>query len=139
VHEEIYGTPLAAVGERAELRGVPKGEVPAPGTGARPKRPRGLRLVRYRPLFSGPAVERVANFDFQRPNGDAELSSDDARRLGIAAGDEVELRTNGTSARLRARVRRGLVAGVVLLPEGTATELAEGPVVLSTPTRSDRT
>jgi NADH dehydrogenase/NADH:ubiquinone oxidoreductase subunit G len=140
VHEEIYGTPLAEVGERAELQRVAaEGTVPQRGAVPRRTTRRGLRLVRYRPLFSGPAVERVSNFDFQRPNGDAELSPDDARRLGIAAGDEVELRTNGTSARLRARVRRGLAAGVVLVPEGSAPTLAEGPVVLSAPSGGERT
>jgi NADH dehydrogenase/NADH:ubiquinone oxidoreductase subunit G len=136
VHEEVYGTPLAEVGEMA---GLAPGTVPETGTVPPRSRRRGLRLVRYRPLFSGPAVERVPNFEFQRTNGDAELSPDDARRLGIAAGDEIELRTNGTSARLRARVRRGLVEGVVLVPEGAAAELAEGPVALSSPSGGEGT
>jgi hypothetical protein len=40
----------------------------------------------------------------------------------------VRLRTNGTSAELRARIRRGLEAGVVLVAEGTADNLKPGPV-----------
>jgi anaerobic selenocysteine-containing dehydrogenase len=121
------------------MAGLAPGTVPETGIVPPRSRRRGLRLVRYRPLFSGPAVERVPNFEFQRTNGDAELSPDDARRLGIAAGDEIELRTNGTSARLRARVRRGLVEGVVLVPEGAAAELAEGPVALSSPSGGEGT
>src|SRR5206468_2924896 len=33
-----------------------------------------LRLVRYRPLFSGPAVERVEELQFQRPDPVVDLS-----------------------------------------------------------------
>ena len=88
----------------------------------------GLRLVRYRPLFSGPAVERVEKFRFQRPDGLVDLARDDAHRLGVRDGDEVTVRTNGTSATLRARVRRNLRNGVVLVPEGSADELVPGTV-----------
>jgi hypothetical protein len=38
------------------------------------------------------------------------------------------VRTNGTSAQLRASVRRGLRGGVVLLPEGAAEDLVPGAV-----------
>ncbi len=48
-----------------------------------------LRLHRYRPLVSGPAVERVRELAFQRPAPEVELSQEDAARRGIAAGDEV--------------------------------------------------
>ena len=88
----------------------------------------GLRLVRYRPLFSGPAVERVEKFRFQRPERLVDLARDDAHRLGVRDGDEVTVRTNGTSATLRARVRRNLRTGVVLVPEGSADELVPGTV-----------
>jgi NADH-quinone oxidoreductase subunit G len=126
IHEEVYGRPLAEIGERASL-----GHVPVPGTEPRPKRPRGLRLVRYKPLFSGPAVERVPNFAFQRPDGEAELSPQDAKRLGVTSGDSVSLRTNGTSLELRARVRQGLAKGVVLVPEESAGDLRPGAVEVS--------
>ena len=98
-------------------------------TGVRPRTgPKGTRLVRYRPLFSGPAVERVEKFAFQRPTEEAALSREDAERIGVRDGHTVRLRTNGTSAELRARVRRGLEAGVVLVAEGTAVDLEPGPV-----------
>jgi len=124
VHEELFGRPFAELGERAELNA----SVPDTAGARHLPGPEGTRLVRYRPLFSGPAVERVPKFEFQRPNGDIELSPDDARRLGVRSGDVVNVRTNGTSAQLRARVRRGLEAGVVLVPEGAADDLQPGTV-----------
>jgi NADH-quinone oxidoreductase subunit G len=82
-----------------------------------------LRLHRYRPLFSGPAVERVPELGFQRPIREAELSPADAEDRGIANGDAVRLRSNGTSVELRARVNRKLIAGVVRVAEEHAAEL----------------
>ncbi len=124
VHKELFGTPFEELGETAALP-ASGGELPpasqAPTAG-------GLRLVRYRPLFSGPAVERVEKFRFQRPDGLVDLARADAHRLGVRDGDEVTVRTNGTSATLRARVRRNLRNGVVLVPEGSADELVPGTV-----------
>ncbi len=124
VHEELFGTPFEELGETAALH-ASGGELP---TGAQAPAADGLRLVRYRPLFSGPAVERVEKFRFQRPDGLVDLARDDAHRLGVRDGDEVTVRTNGTSATLRARVRRNLRNGVVLVPEGSADELVPGTV-----------
>ena len=73
----------------------------------------GLRLATYRPLFSGPAVERVPELQFQRPDRVLELSEADARARKIAANDEVEVRSNGTSVRLRASISRTLPRGTV--------------------------
>ena len=82
-----------------------------------------LRLLRYRPLFSGPAVERVEELQFQRPEPAIELSAHDAQVRGIASGDEVVVRSNGTSIRLRARVNRSLVDGAVRAAEEHVREL----------------
>jgi len=124
VHEELFGTLFEELGETAALR-ASGGDLAA---GAQSPVSDGLRLVRYRPLFSGPAVERVDKFRFQRSDGLVDLARDDAHRLGVRDGDEVTVRTNGTSATLRARVRRNLRAGVVLVPEGSADELVPGAV-----------
>jgi predicted molibdopterin-dependent oxidoreductase YjgC len=83
----------------------------------------GLRLHRYRPLFSGPAVERVPELGFQRPGDDVELSPADAESRGIANGDLVLVRSNGTSATLRARVNRRLIQGVVRIADEHAGDL----------------
>ncbi len=93
-----------------------------------------LRLLRYRPLFSGPQVERVAELQFQRPPREAELSLNDAERRGISTGDVVTLRSSGaggvSSVELRARVNRTLVAGVVRLADEHARELHQSVEVV---------
>jgi NADH-quinone oxidoreductase subunit G len=127
VFEEVFGESFANLGEEAPLR--PTEQVAQSHKVGR--RPKGTRLVRYKPLFSGPAVERVENLQFQRPGATVELSPEDAARLGISSGDDVRVRTNGTSTRLRARIRAGLTAGVVLVPDEHAGELAEGPAEVS--------
>jgi NADH-quinone oxidoreductase subunit G len=82
-----------------------------------------LRLVRYRPLFSGPAVERVPELQFQRPLPEVELSELDASERGIRNGDELTIRSNGTSVTLRARVAHDLRRGVVRIAEPNAADL----------------
>jgi predicted molibdopterin-dependent oxidoreductase YjgC len=116
----IYdGLAFSQVGERAPL---PVRSAPEPGTGEpQPPQPQprkadadgALRLVAYRPLFSGPAVERVPELQFQRAQPVLEIAADDARARGIRPGDDVEVRSNGTSARLRARVSHTLARGTV--------------------------
>jgi NADH dehydrogenase/NADH:ubiquinone oxidoreductase subunit G len=127
VHEELFGEPFEELGETAPLRTANNPQPPS-RVSETVQGGSGFRLVRYRPLFSGPAVERVAKFEFQRPDGEAELSRDDAARLGVRDGTALRLRANGTSAELRAHVRRGLAAGVVLVAEGAADNLKPGPV-----------
>ncbi|HSB39748.1 MAG TPA: 2Fe-2S iron-sulfur cluster-binding protein [Gaiellaceae bacterium] len=112
--ERLYdGLPFGEVGERALLR--TRSEAPAPGLPEAPAAPRGkgLRLVRYKALFSGPAVERVPELQFQRPAPEVELSAEDARRRKIATGDAVTVSHDGTALELRARVSRDLRAGIV--------------------------
>ncbi len=82
-----------------------------------------MRLQRYRPLFSGPAVERVPELGFQRPGRDVELSARDAESLGVASGDQVLVRSNGTSVELRARVNRKLIEGVARVADEHAADL----------------
>ena len=82
-----------------------------------------LRLHRYRPLFSGPFIERVEELGFQRPPAEIELSAADAERRAVASGDTVLVRSNGTSVELRARVNRRLVDGVARVAEEHAADL----------------
>jgi len=82
-----------------------------------------LRLVRYRPLFSGPQVERVAELQFQRPRQELELSASDAAKRQIAAGDTAVVRSDGTSVELRARINRRLMAGVIRIADEHAADL----------------
>jgi NADH dehydrogenase/NADH:ubiquinone oxidoreductase subunit G len=111
---EYAGLPTATGGP--ELDPEPPVDVATPGST--------LRLVRYRPLFSGAAVERVPELQFQRAAEEVELSAQDAAARGIRNGADVTVRSNGTSVRLRARVTDELRAGVVRIAEPHAGELA---------------
>jgi len=117
------GIELSALGERAPLAArapylapepaiaseADKGQSPA---GTDPHFVGQLKLQRYRPLFSGPHVERVPELQFQRPEAEVALSPADAEKRGIVTGDTVALRSNGTSVELRARIDRRLAIGI---------------------------
>jgi len=122
--ERIYdGLPFGEVGEQAQLR--TRSEAPAadlPDPPAAPKG-KGLRLIRYKALFSGPAIERVPELEFQRPEPEVELSREDAERRGIASGETVRVSHNDTSLELRARIDGRLRAGVVRIASEHAGEL----------------
>jgi NADH-quinone oxidoreductase subunit G len=126
------GVPFGAAGERAPLpqrtayvRPQPASSAPIPPTGPEPDEHflGTLRLQRYRPLFSGPAVERVPELQFQRPKPEVELSEPDARRRKIGTGEVVTVSHNGTSLQLRARVSRSLRAGIVRIASEHAGDL----------------
>ena len=101
----------AAVAESADEPGPPK------ATGGT------LQLLRYRPLFSGAAVERVPELQFQRPAPEVELSARDAKRLGVTRGEPVTVRSNGTSIELRVMINKRLKAGVARIAEDHARDL----------------
>jgi predicted molibdopterin-dependent oxidoreductase YjgC len=123
------GTPYGEIGEHAPLppreRLIASLEAPADvvptSVGGGP-----LHLVTYRPLFSGPAVERVPELQFHRPLPEVEVSSADARVRGITTGDAVKVSSNGTSVELRARVNKKLREGVVRIPDEFARDLRKG-------------
>ncbi|HSO00962.1 MAG TPA: molybdopterin-dependent oxidoreductase [Gaiellaceae bacterium] len=129
------------VGERAPLPKRPAYEPPPPAPeaplppaeAAPPEHFLGtLRLQRYKPLFSGPAVERVPELQFQRPEREIELAADDAERRQIASGDIVSVRSNGTSVELRARVSRALAAGTARIADEHAADLHRDVEVVRT-------
>jgi len=119
VAQRVYGgIPFGEVGERASLRvydGAPT-HVDPPALPEPTAQGDGLKLVCYKPLFSGPAVERVEELQFQRPQAEAELSSADAKARGVKTGDEITLTAGAQSVTLRARVNRSLREGVVRVP-----------------------
>ena len=122
------GVAFGQVGERAALpQRAPAGESPAPAL-APPAPGIGgpLRLIRYRALFSGPAVERVSELEFQRPAAAIELSPGDADVRGIEDGQTVRVSSNGTSLELRARVNPRLIAGAVRAAEEHVRGLGHG-------------
>ena len=116
VSEKVYGgLSFGEVGERAPLRGYPEagaGE-PAPLPEREPQPGQGeVRLVAYKPLFSGAAVERVPELQFQRPRPELELSVEDATWRGISTGDMVTVGMSGAAVTLPARVNRRLRKGI---------------------------
>jgi NADH-quinone oxidoreductase subunit G len=117
------GTPFGGIGDRAPLPAATAATAPIDVPAEQASSEAGLRLVRYRPLFSGPAVDRVRELQFQRPQPEAELSEQDARSRGIRNGEEITVRSNGTSVKLRARLSRELRPGVVRVPEDFAGDL----------------
>ncbi len=108
----------AELAPRAQLEAPPEFAPAASTNGAGP----GLELVVYRPLFSGPGVERVESLAFQRPAPEIELAHADAQARGIATGDTVTVGLNGSGRALRAAVRRKLRPGVARI----AAEHADG-------------
>jgi NADH-quinone oxidoreductase subunit G len=142
VSERVYGgLAFGEVGERAPLRGYPeapehvtRAALPEP---AQKPRKGEIRLVAYKPLFSGAAVERVAELQFQRPQPELELSAEDAQRKRIATGDMVAVGSNGSAITLPVRINRQLREGVarVALEHanglGGIVEIAKAPEVLA--------
>jgi len=120
VSERVYGgLAFGEVGERAPLRGYPEAPEHVARTALPEKAPKPrtgeIRLVAYKPLFSGAAVERVVELQFQRPQPELELSEKDAQRQRIATGDLVTIGSNGSAITLPARVNRRLRPGIARL------------------------
>jgi anaerobic selenocysteine-containing dehydrogenase len=65
----------------------------------------------------------VPELAFQRPAREIELAPADAAGLGVANGDAVVVRSNGTSVELRARLNKRLVRGVAQVPDEHAADL----------------
>ncbi len=125
VSEVCYGG--IAFGEIGEQATLPPRAEPSQSTkdAARGKAAdgSGLRLLTYRPLFSGPAVDRTPELQFQGPRGEVELARVDARARGISPGDAVKVSSNGTSVALRARIAADLAAGTVRIAQPDAGDL----------------
>ena len=124
---EADAWPAVAVEEHASL---PPRAAAASIHAPAPPRPgripsEGFSLVRFRPLFTGAAVERVPQLQFQRSEPEVELPGEQARALGIRTGDTVLVSSNGTSRELRARLNRRLRKGVARIAGDRADGLGE--------------
>jgi NADH-quinone oxidoreductase subunit G len=135
VSERVYGgLPFGEVGERAPMRVYPEApehvvaeKLPAPR--AKPRAGE-LRLVAYKPLFSGAAVERVKELRFQRPRREVLLSREDARKRKLGTGDVVRLAAGERELELTARVSSEVRSGTALVALEHADGLS-GPVSLA--------
>jgi NADH-quinone oxidoreductase subunit G len=94
----------------------------------------GLRLGSAPSLWASRETDHAPVLRFLAPHQRAELSAEDARRLGIAAGDEIEVAQNGTSVRAVAALRDALPPGSVFLIEGTSRDNANALIASDGPT-----
>ncbi len=83
-----------------------------------------LRLGTYRPIWASPEVEISPSLQFLVPHQQVELSPDDAARLQLVDGEEVEVSQNGTRLRAKVALRERVPAGTAFLAEGLARESA---------------
>jgi len=83
-----------------------------------------LRLGTYRDLWAAEVTDHSPALRFLAPDQTLELAPADADRLGLRHGDEVEVRSNGTSVSARAAVRERIRPGAAFLIEGTADQNA---------------
>ena len=125
ISEQCFGgISYSDIGEKAELPApAERPETQEPGSKSEPGSGPGLRLVAYRPLFSGPAVDRTPELQFQRAGGDVQISREDAKARRIRHGQTVTVSSNGTSVELRAQIARDLAAGIVRVAAPDAGDL----------------
>jgi NADH-quinone oxidoreductase subunit G len=92
-------------------------ELPEPGAG--------FRLGIAPSLWAGREGRHAEVLRFLAPRQRAELAAEDARRLGVAPGEEVLISVDGRRVRAPAALRDGVQPGTVFLVEGTEEEQAE--------------
>jgi NADH-quinone oxidoreductase subunit G len=100
------------------------GPLPGAGGGPSPGAAGGLNLGTYRDLWASEAAERSPALQFLVPSQRLELAPADAERLGVAQGDEVDVRSNGTSVRARVRVHERMLEGAGFMIDGLAANSA---------------
>ncbi len=97
--------------------GIAQDTAPIPANGA-------LRLGTYRPIWASPEVEISPALQYTIATQQAELSPEDASRLGIQSGDPLEVSQNGTRLNATAAVRSDVPEGTVFLATGIASDSA---------------
>ncbi len=110
--------------ERDAAGQLPQTPIPEAAVEPPPELSEGMRLGTAPSLWASRETDHAPSLRFLSPQQQAELSAEDAERLGIAPGDEVEVAVNGTSVRARAALRSRVPAGSVFLIEGTSEENA---------------
>jgi NADH-quinone oxidoreductase subunit G len=107
--------------------GGPDAKIAQPSSGDRAATANGtggLRLGIYRPIWAAPEVEVSPALKFTIAQQQAEISPEDAQRLGIVSGELLRVSQNGTGVRAKAAVRSGIPEGTVFLASGIASESA---------------
>jgi formylmethanofuran dehydrogenase subunit D len=96
----------------------------APENGASSNGGDSLRLGKYKPIWASPEVEISPSLQYTIATQKAELSPEDAARLGISSGDEIVVSQNGTRLNAAAVVRSGVPEGTIFLATGIAADSA---------------
>jgi NADH-quinone oxidoreductase subunit G len=113
--------------EREAASGLP-GEDPSDAPLASPSAaPEGLHATSIRTLWQAPETEHSPSLRFLTVTPHVEVSVEDARRAGIANGDEVVITTTTGELSATAAVRTGVPAGSAFV---IGAELPAGPVAL---------
>ena len=102
----------AAPRETGESEGMPDPASAQAGDGS-------LKLGTYRDLWAAEVTERSPALRFLAPSQRVEIAPADADRLGLRNGEEVDVRSNGTSLRARVAVRERMRPGSAFLLEAT--------------------
>jgi NADH-quinone oxidoreductase subunit G len=122
-HEEIGGGGIRwQEREEASAFPEPSGERVPDVVTAQPAD--GLRLGTYRDLWATDVTEHNSALRFLAPDQVLELAPADAERIGVTQGDEVDVRSNGTSLRARVTIRQRMREGAGFMIEGTAAQNA---------------
>ncbi|HYI80624.1 MAG TPA: NADH-quinone oxidoreductase subunit NuoG [Thermoleophilaceae bacterium] len=111
--------------DRDAASAAPEAELPSGPLESPPDLPTGLQLGAAPALFASPAVEHSPSLRFLAPRQRAELSPDDAQRLGIAPGEDVEVSSGDRVVRATAAIRAAIRPGSVFLTQGLGAEGAE--------------
>ena len=94
-----------------------------------------LRLGTFRSIWAAPEVELSPALKFLRAHQRAELSPDDAQRLGLSHGDRVTVGAGGSRVSATVVLRTAVPAGTVFLEHGiehdSASELDDSLVEIA--------
>jgi NADH-quinone oxidoreductase subunit G len=112
--------------ERGAASALTAPDIPDAPLESPPSPPDGMKLGTVRTLWAGRETRHAPALRFLAPRQQAELSAEDAQRLGVKPGDEVVVAANGTSVQAVARLRQAVPPGTVFLLQG---ELDHGAVV----------
>jgi NADH-quinone oxidoreductase subunit G len=110
--------------DRAEAGRLPQSPLPSLELEQPPEPPATMRLGTVPSLWTGRETDHAPSLRFLAPSQRVELSERDARELGVAHGDEVEVASDGRSVRGVAVLRAAQPAGSVFLTEGTSEQNA---------------
>jgi NADH-quinone oxidoreductase subunit G len=103
------------------------GGAPAPGSPDPPRSlsadpgadaPHALSLGTYRDLWAGPITELNPPLKFLTPQQRVEISTADADRLGLKAGDRVRVSQDNAGVEAEVHVKERVPTGVVFMAEG---------------------